>query len=462
MSGSGLQPTSFYLGRYNCVDRLGGGPATEVFRGKIYGVAGFEKEFAVKRVRAPLLEDAPFIARFIDAAKAASCLDHEGVARVTEVNVQGSQLYLAAELVKGLSFAEVLEAAVKHGPPSPAVACHLLGELLGTLWIAHAGSIGGLTRPLLHLGLSPANAALTFDGRIKLMDFGLFAAYRRGDWTRDDGLRDRLAFLAPEVLKGGPHDGRADVYSAAAVIYALLALRPPFGAPTAEGVTRAALEAKPVPLDAPAPLAHLIARLLDKDPVARPPAAGAASLTAEALRALGRPPERSDVVAYVRRLAGPGGVVPQPRASTFSEEAVTSVDFSKLGAAREEPPARTTRALGSTPVLTPPPLPRDAVRPRPEAPRRQATLLHGVAPPPVPHVPPAPPPPPVPPPVHEITVDVSDVAPDDAVTVAEEALTLEAELPPEDGPATEPHQLGPPPAAAPGGACGTGGGATPC
>src|SRR5438876_11650130 len=72
---------AFYLGRYNCIERLGTGPLGETFRAKIYGVAGFEKQFAVKRLHARLCVDELFVARFVTAATAYSGLDHERIAR---------------------------------------------------------------------------------------------------------------------------------------------------------------------------------------------------------------------------------------------------------------------------------------------------------------------------------------------------------------------------------------------
>src|SRR6476659_691664 len=100
---------AFYLGRYNCIDRLAEGPLGETFRAKIYGVAGFEKQFAVKRLHARLCADEEFVGRFVNAATAYAGLDHENIARVHEVNVQGAQYYLAIDLVRGIDLAKLLE-----------------------------------------------------------------------------------------------------------------------------------------------------------------------------------------------------------------------------------------------------------------------------------------------------------------------------------------------------------------
>src|SRR5262245_44806436 len=100
---------AFYLGRYNCIERLGEGPLGETWRAKVYGVAGFEKQFAVKRLHQRLCEDEAFVAGFVKAASAYSGLEHERVAPVHEVNVQGAQYYIASDLVRGIDLSKMME-----------------------------------------------------------------------------------------------------------------------------------------------------------------------------------------------------------------------------------------------------------------------------------------------------------------------------------------------------------------
>src|SRR3954464_12183225 len=100
-----MDPTgkrAFYLGRYNCIERLGAGLLGDTWRAKVYGVAGFEKQFAVKRLHAQLCQDEAFVSRFVKAATAYAALDHERIARVHEVNVQGAQYYIASDLIRGI------------------------------------------------------------------------------------------------------------------------------------------------------------------------------------------------------------------------------------------------------------------------------------------------------------------------------------------------------------------------
>src|ERR1700742_1432771 len=93
---------TFYLGRYNCIERLGTGPLGDTYRAKIYGVAGFEKQFAVKRLHPQLSADEGFVARFVTAAAAFAALESDRIARVHEVNAQGTHYYIVVDLVRGL------------------------------------------------------------------------------------------------------------------------------------------------------------------------------------------------------------------------------------------------------------------------------------------------------------------------------------------------------------------------
>src|ERR1700750_1168441 len=100
---------TFYLGRYNCIEQLGTGPIGETYRAKIYGVAGFEKQFAVKRLHPHLSEDESFVARFVQAASAFAGLENARIARVHEVNAQGAQYYIVVDLVRGLDVRKMLD-----------------------------------------------------------------------------------------------------------------------------------------------------------------------------------------------------------------------------------------------------------------------------------------------------------------------------------------------------------------
>src|SRR5437879_5122020 len=130
---------TFYLGRYNCIEQLGTGPVGETYRAKIYGVAGFEKQFAVKRLHTRLSEDEAFVARFVQAASAFAALEHHRIARVHEVNAQGAYYYIVVDLVRGMDLRRLLDLLQQRGEAlSPDAAMTIAADIAEALAYSHA------------------------------------------------------------------------------------------------------------------------------------------------------------------------------------------------------------------------------------------------------------------------------------------------------------------------------------
>ena len=318
---------AFYLGRYNCIERLGSGPLGETFRAKIYGVAGFEKQFAVKRLHAHLCEDEEFVARFVNAATAYAGLDHARIARVHEVNVQGSQYYVAIDLVRGVDLQRLLEILRQRGEALPTdVALLIALDLADALEHAHARR-DLLPSGVLHLGLSAQSVMVTHEGDVRLLDVGLMGALVRLGWADDDALLPVLAYLAPEELRADPLDGRADVFSLAALLYELGSGSPAFPGEFARVVRLRIESAPPAPPACDTRLQALLIQALQVRPESR--LASMAALREQLLPILGTRATRArnDLGALVRRLVRPerktgafpvvampsAGAPPQPR-----------------------------------------------------------------------------------------------------------------------------------------------------
>lgn len=334
---------AFYLGRYNCVERLGEGPLGESFRAKIYGVAGFEKQFCVERLRPDLCESEAFVARFVNAATAYAGLDHERIARVHEVNVQGAQYYVAVDLVRGLDLQRLLEVLHGRGEALPTdVATLIAFDLADALGHAH-GRTDLLPSGVLHLGLAPRAVMVTTEGEVRVLDVALVSALRRPGWSDDDRLLPTLAYLAPETLGDGPVDARADVFSLGALLYEMLAGRRAFPGDRVAEVKAQIAKAPPAPPPTDARLQALLGRMLERDPAARLQAMGqvrealVAILGARANRA------RTDLGGIVRRIARP-----LTRTGAFPITATT---------AQPPPPPLQASAprVASPPVPVPPP-----------------------------------------------------------------------------------------------------------
>jgi hypothetical protein len=296
---------TFYLGRYNCIEQLGTGPVGETYRAKIYGVAGFEKQFAVKRIHTQLSDDEAFVARFVQAASAFAALEHHRIARVHEVNAQGAHYYIVIDLVRGLDLRRLLDLLQQRGEAlAPDAAMTIAVDIAEALEHAHAKT-NVLPGGVLHLGLTAPTVMVTYEGEVKLVDVGLLAALVRPGWCDDDALAPTLAYVAPEQWRAEELDARADVFSLGVVLHELLGGTRVFLSDRAADLRKAIESGPPAPPPADRRLQEIVTRALEPDRARR--FATIQEMRTAIAAVLGGRLERAriDLSALVRRLAAP-------------------------------------------------------------------------------------------------------------------------------------------------------------
>ena len=341
---------TFYLGRYNCIEQLGTGPLGETYRAKIYGVAGFEKQFAVKRLHPELSGDEAFVARFVQAASAFAALEHPQIARVHEVNAQGAHYYIVTDLVRGLDLRRLLDLLQQRGEAlAPDAAMTIAAEVAETLAYAHGRST---VRPggVLHLGLTAPSLMITYEGRVTLLDVGLTSSLVRPGWSNDDKLCATLAYVAPELWPGDSVDPRADVFSLGVVLHELLSGARVFISDRAVELRRAIEAGPPAPPPGDLRLQQIVTRSLQPDPEKR---FATLNEMGAAIRAIlgGRAERaRADLAALVRRLALPR----ERRTGAFSTVGLAAADGSMSTMAAKPPPIPATPRAWAPPVPKPP------------------------------------------------------------------------------------------------------------
>jgi serine/threonine-protein kinase len=329
---------SFYLGRYNCLDQLGTGPLGETFRAKLYGVAGFEKQFAVKRIHADLCSDPAFVERFVKASTAAAQLTHERITAVHEVGAQGSRYFVAADLVRGIDVGQLVAGLKTRDEAITADAALTLAiDVLDGLAYAH-GRKDLLAAGVFHLGLTPRSVLLTAEGDAKLLDVGLFSALAVPGWAVD-ARAPTLSWVAPEVADGAIADGRADVFSLGAILHLVMSGSSPFAANNAAEIRKRQLNGPPPPPACEGRIQAALQKALEPDPASRFPSVEAFSealrpiFSAKAARA------RGDLAMLVRRLSGPA-TAPPPQIATLSD-APTKNTFAGVGTGDSVPVQKT-------------------------------------------------------------------------------------------------------------------------
>ncbi len=298
------------FGKYRLVEPLASGGMADVWRAEVTGAEGVVKEVALKLVRGEHGPGSDFVRMFIQEARLAARLTHANVVQVFEFDQVDGCHYIAMELVRGRHLGQVAERARELGLRlGLARAVHAGAEVAKGLAYAHRLADRGRPLGLVHRDVSPHNVLVSFEGEVKLADFGIARAMSQAGLTAPGTLKGKLAYMAPEQARGAAVDARADVFSLGVVLWELCAGRRLF-ARDAEAATLAALldPAPPSPPSAwneavPPELDAVILGALEKDAARRTGSAQAlATALASVLLRLARSPDDWDLRALMHRL----------------------------------------------------------------------------------------------------------------------------------------------------------------
>ncbi|NVJ01952.1 protein kinase, partial [Myxococcus sp. AM009] len=219
--------SSRFLGRYELVHPLGQGGMGEVYLAKISGAAGFEKPCIVKTILPALLKDRQFLDRFHHEAKVLVHLVHSSIAQVYDMGEADGTYFMALEYVAGVDLAYLLEQARSQGVPVPVPVALFLGQRIAEgLGYAHrkAGPDGS-PLGIVHRDVSPHNVMVSYEGEVKVIDFGLAKSAARSKYTLPSTVMGKLGYMSPEQVRAEPLDHRSDIYSCGVVVWEMLAGR---------------------------------------------------------------------------------------------------------------------------------------------------------------------------------------------------------------------------------------------
>lgn len=294
-----------HVRRYEVGGLIARGGMAEIIAARAVSEAGLVKRVALKRIRTDRSADPVFIARLFDEARLAMQLSHANIVQVFDFGrAEEDEFFLAMEFVEGIDLQRLRLEQQSAGLPPPE-ALHIVAQILRGLDYAHRrADDAGQPLGIVHLDVKPANVLLSFEGEVKLTDFGVA---RSRDARRPVlEICGTIPFMSPEQARGEKVDARSDVFSAGVVLHALLTGACPFGdsgdGDTLERVRSGALGLPGLPLFDP-----LLARALDPSPDRRFPTAGA---FADALEEL----------LYAQGWRGGGAALAQRVRSSFSAE----------------------------------------------------------------------------------------------------------------------------------------------
>jgi len=213
------------IGKYRFLVELGSGGMGDVFLAVAQGPKGFNKLQVIKRLRPELAQDPEFLSMFLNEARIAARLNHPNVVQTNEVSEHDDEYFIAMEYLEGQSLYGITKRAQamqsKGGTPfSLAMHLHVLAEACEGLHYAHElTDYDGTPLQLVHRDCSPQNFFVTYDGEVKVLDFGIAKAADSATMTRTGVLKGKVPYMPPEQLDGSNVDRRADIFAVGAMIW---------------------------------------------------------------------------------------------------------------------------------------------------------------------------------------------------------------------------------------------------
>ena len=212
------------FGKYLLLERINIGGMAEVFKAKTYGVQGFERFLAIKRILPNMAEDDEFINMFVDEARIAVQLTHANVVQIYELGKFENQFYIAMEYVSGRDMRQVLDKLRKETTTVPVpTTAFVISKICEGLDYAHRRTDpSGRPLNLIHRDVSPQNILVGYEGDVKITDFGIAKAEDRASKTQAGVLKGKFAYMSPEQVRGLPIDRRSDIFAVGILMYEML------------------------------------------------------------------------------------------------------------------------------------------------------------------------------------------------------------------------------------------------
>jgi serine/threonine protein kinase/tetratricopeptide (TPR) repeat protein len=216
------------FGKYQLVRRLGAGGMAEVFLARTTVAQGLAKLLVIKKIHSAFAKSKHFVTMFVDEAKIALSLNHPNVVQVFDFGHVGQTYYLAMEYVEGLDLLRLLQEGAKRGRRVPyGLSAYIVQQIAKGLDYAHRKADEyGEPLGIVHRDVSPQNVLVSWDGAVKIVDFGIARA--RDSHEEEGVVKGKFAYMSPEQARGSPVDRRSDIFAAGIVLYELACARPLF------------------------------------------------------------------------------------------------------------------------------------------------------------------------------------------------------------------------------------------
>jgi serine/threonine-protein kinase len=217
-----------------------------IYVGRARDQAGVPRLFALKVVKEELLRDQQYVDMFRDEAKILSRLSHPNIVETIEVSLDEGHAFIAMELILGRAVADLSDEYVRRGARMPIdLAAWICARVADALDYAHRiTDDDGVRLDLIHRDANPTNILVTYDGRVKLIDFGLAKTLRRSSESVQGIVKGKVPYLSPEQLRERAVDHRSDLYTLGATLWELTTGRRLWKRDTEAATLRAILDGK--------------------------------------------------------------------------------------------------------------------------------------------------------------------------------------------------------------------------
>ena len=214
------------FGKYILLEKIASGGMAEIYLAKSIGAENVSKFLAIKKILPQFSQNYEFVEMFKEEAKIAIQLSHANIVPIFEFGEEARQFYLAMEYVEGRNLRQILNYFKKREAQlSIPMIVYIMKEAARGLDHAHRCVDGTTGAPLniVHRDISPQNVMLSFEGEVKIVDFGIAKAESKIETTRAGTLKGKFGYMSPEQAEGQEVDFRTDIFSIGIVLWELLA-----------------------------------------------------------------------------------------------------------------------------------------------------------------------------------------------------------------------------------------------